>query len=35
MGADVQVLIDVNFHINQLFLNAGLARKREAGTIED
>ena len=35
MGADVQVLLDVNSHINQLFLNAGLARKGEAGTIED
>ncbi len=35
MGADSQVLIDVNSHINQLFLNAGLARKGEAGTTED
>jgi len=35
MGADAQVLIDVNSHINQLFLNEGLARKGEAGSTED
>jgi len=35
MGAGVQVLLDVNSHINQLSLNAGLARKGEAETIED
>jgi hypothetical protein len=35
MGADVQVLIDVNSHMSQLFLNAGLGKKGAVGLIED
>ena len=35
MGVGVQVLIGVNSHIIPIFLNAGLVRIGEAGTIED
>jgi hypothetical protein len=35
MGVGVQVLIGVNSHIMPIFLNAGLVRIGEAGTIED
>ena len=35
MGADVQVSKGVNSYITSISLNAGLARKGEAGTIED
>ena len=35
MGVGVQVLIGVNSHISHFFLNAGLARKGEAGLIEE
>ena len=35
MEAGVQELKDVIFYITDIFLNAGLARKGEAGTIED
>ena len=35
MGADVQVSKDVNSHTLHISLSAGLARKEEAGTIED
>jgi hypothetical protein len=35
MVAGVRVLKGVNSHIASIFLNVGLARKGEAGTIED
>ena len=35
MVVGVQVLKGVNSHITNIFLRAGLARKGEAGTIED
>ena len=35
MEVGVQVLKDVNTHITDIFLNAGLASKGEARTIED
>ena len=35
MGVGVQVLIGVNSHLMPIFLNAGLVRIGEAGTIED
>ena len=35
MLVGVQVLKDDNAHITSIFLNAGLARKEEAGKIED
>ena len=35
MLVDVQVLKGDNTHITSIFLNAGLARKEEAETIED
>ena len=35
MGADVQVSKGVNSYITSISLSAGLARKGEAGTIEE
>jgi hypothetical protein len=35
MGANVQVSKGVSSHITRIFLNEDLARKGEAGTIED
>jgi len=35
MGVGVQALIGVNSHIKPIFLNTGLERIGEAGTIED